>query len=203
MLQWMFPSNRSQYSGVLHVLQCVAVCYSVLQWMSPGKQSQMSGVVHVLQYVAVCCRLLQGVAVDVFRQHVSNVSSEVIVHYHLSCRVLHGVAGCCRMLQGVVIVHNQLCRELRCVAVCCGVLQGVSGACKVLQCVVLVYSQSRVAVPCSVAVYIQEPPYNPLHLVCAIHCNTLQHTATHYNTLQHTATHCNTLLRTIHPRTAS
>jgi len=31
-------------------------------------------------------------------------------------------------------------------------------------------------------------------LMCPLHCNTLQHTATHCNTLQHTATHCNTLL---------
>ena len=36
---------------------------------------------------------------------------------------------------------------------------------------------------------------NTLHHT-ATHCNTLQHTATHCNTLQHTATHCNTLQHT-------
>jgi len=37
-------------------------------------------------------------------------------------------------------------------------------------------------------------------LLCTVHCNTLQHTATHCNTLHHTATYRNTLLHTAYVR---
>ena len=164
--------------------------------MSPGKQSQMSGVVHVLQYVAVCCRLLQGVAVDVFRQHVSNVSSEVIVHYHLSCRVLHGVAVCCCMLQDVAGCSHCTQSTVSRVAVCCSVLRCVTGCCRGMQGVAVCSPCIQSVASCGALQCCSVYPRTTLQSTTFGVCNTLQHTATHCNTLQHTATHCNTLQHT-------
>jgi len=50
-----------------------------------------------------------------------------------------------------------------------------------------IYSNHRVIRPTN-------PMCDPRQKYCAaIHCNTLQHTATHGNTLQHTATRCSSL----------
>jgi len=59
------PKPVLQYVAVCNVLQCVAMCCSVLQWY----EGIMIGVVNgsdprpVLQCVAVCCSVLQCVAV--------------------------------------------------------------------------------------------------------------------------------------------
>ena len=90
------------------VLQCVAVCCSVLQCVvvPVGGNSHVAWVAvfcSVLQCVAVCCRVLQCVVVPVGGNS------------HVAC-----VAVCCRVLQ--------------CVTVCCRVLQSVAVCCSVLQC---------------------------------------------------------------------
>ena len=60
------------------LLQCVAVCCSVLQCVV-RRERQLA----LLQGVAVCCNVLECVAV--------------------CCRVLQGVAGCCSVLQSVAV----------------------------------------------------------------------------------------------------
>ena len=72
------------------------------------------------------------------------------------CSVLQCVAVCCRMLPCVAV----WCNALQCVAVCCSVLPCVAVCCSVLQCVT-----------CS--------KRNCSSTHTAMHCNTLQHTATH------------------------
>ena len=73
------------------VLQCVAVCCSVMQCVAPCCSA--------LQYVAVRCRMLQFVAVR--------------------CNALQCAATCCNVLQCVAIC----CHVLQCGAVCCSVLR--------------------------------------------------------------------------------
>ena len=91
------------------VLQCVAVCCSIL-----------------LQCVTVCCSVLQCVAVCC---SVLQVSMAII--RLLCCSVLQCVAVCYSVLQCVAV----RCSVLQCVAVCCSVLQCVAVCCSVLECV--------------------------------------------------------------------
>ena len=86
------------------MLQCVAVCCSVLQCGF-----------RVLQCVAVCCSVvsvcLQYVARDtLYLVCVTTISPTI---NGVSCGVLQSVAVCCSVL-------------LQCVAVCCSMLQCVS-----------------------------------------------------------------------------
>ena len=85
------------------MLQCVAVCCSVLHWVLRQQ-------VGVLQCVAVCCSVLHRV----LRQQVG---------------VLKCIAVCCSLLQCVAVC----CSVFQCVAVCCSVLQCVAVCCSVLQ----------------------------------------------------------------------
>ena len=87
------------------VLQCVAVCCSVLQ--------RVAGYCSMLQCVAVCQCVTQN----------SNHWSSRSETSHLS--VMQGVAQCCSVLQGVAVC----CRVLQCVAlhgIVLQVLQGVT-----------------------------------------------------------------------------
>ena len=126
------------------VLQCVAVCYSVLQRVAmccrhhaPVKEERKAGakkkmpsesiMPHIKASarellstcVAACCSVLQCVAV--------------------CCSVLQCVAVCCSVLESESIMPqiNASARRLlsTCVAVCCRVLQCVAVYCSVLQCV--------------------------------------------------------------------
>jgi len=90
------------------VLQCVAVCCSVLQW--PPLQNVSCPPLYILQCIAVCCSVLQYVA----------VCCSVL---HCMCRVLHYTF--CSALQCVAVC----CSMLQCVAVCCS---GLHYMCRVL-----------------------------------------------------------------------
>jgi len=114
------PLKRASCS----VLQCVAVCCSVLQ---------------CVQCDAVCCSVLQCVAVCCSVCSVLQCVAEC-------CRVLQSVAECCSVLQCVAArkshtstphpVENASCSVLQCVAVRCSVLRVayVAVCCSVLQC---------------------------------------------------------------------
>jgi len=118
------------------VLQCVAVCCSVLQCVAVCRHTEPEPSSAVccsvlVGCVAVCCSVLQCVAVccSVFhlRQCVAVCWSGV-----LQC-----VAVCCSVLQCVDTRNPSHLRQ--CVAdiswVCCSVLQCVAVCCSVLQCV--------------------------------------------------------------------
>jgi len=81
------------------MLQCVAVCCSVLQRGSVSRVwlvfYQSLGIVRVLQHVAVCCRVLQCVAAWFSLEGVACVVS--------IARYCQGVAACCSMLQHVAV----------------------------------------------------------------------------------------------------
>jgi len=91
------------------MLQCVAVCCSMLQ--IPRPQVCCS----VLQYVAVCCSVLQCVAVCC---SVLQMSTEFE-------KSVSGGGGGKRKLRGSKCVAVR-CSALQCVAVCCSVLQCVA-----------------------------------------------------------------------------
>ena len=123
------------------MLQCVAVCCSVLQCVT--KQSTTtrhtrpvtnlkSSVTHqksVLQCVAVWCSVLQCVAVCCSVLQCVVVYCNVLQCVAVCCSVLQSVAECCSVLQCAAVC----CSVLRCVAVCCSVLQCVAVCCSVLQ----------------------------------------------------------------------
>ena len=77
--------------------------------------------VRVVQCVAVCCSVLQFVAVCTLGntlQHTATHFRFVLQFVAVCCRVLPFVAVCCSVLQCVVVC----CSVLQCVAVCCSVL---------------------------------------------------------------------------------
>ena len=94
------------------VLQCAAVCCSVLQCWAVYYS--------VLLCVAVCCSVLQSVA----------VFYSVLQRAAVCCSVPHCVAVCCivlQCLQCVAVCRSVLevcCSVLECAAVCCIVEQG-------------------------------------------------------------------------------
>ena len=92
------------------VLQCVALCYSLLQCASVY--------CFVLQRVVVCCSILQSNA----------VCCSVLQCVAVCCSVLQCTAVCCSVLQCVAVC----CSVLQCVAVCCRMLQRVAACYSVL-----------------------------------------------------------------------
>ena len=125
------------------MLQCVAVCCSVLQCVAVYCS--------VLQCVAACCRLVQRVAVwcrvlqcviqptrsriyfhSRFHPWFRSVEfSDSVLQYFTVCYImLQSVAVCCSLLQSVtkptrprILSHSRIygalrCSELQCVAVC-------------------------------------------------------------------------------------
>ena len=94
------------------VLQCVAVCCSVLQTkIAACRWCHWLVCCSVLQCVAVCCSVLRCVA----------VWCSVVQCVAVCCNVLHYVAVCCSVVQ--------------CGAVWCSVVQLVAVQCSVLRCV--------------------------------------------------------------------
>jgi len=79
------------------MLQCVAVCCSVLQCAATSGRDKTL-VIRRLYIAEICCSVLQCVAV--------------------CCGMLQCVAVCCSVLQCVAVC----CSVLQCVAVCCSVL---------------------------------------------------------------------------------
>jgi len=82
------------------VLQCVAVCGSVMQCFT------------------VCCNVLQSVA----------VCGSVLQCVTVCCSVLQRVAVCCSLLQYVVscVCVTVCCSVLQCIVICCGVSKYVA-----------------------------------------------------------------------------
>jgi len=130
---------------VERVMQCVAVCCSVLQCVAVC--------CIVLQCVAMCCNVLQCVAVccSVLQCASCNQTSSNLADQHAHPWV--GVAMCCRVLQCFTVWStSRFYSMLQCVAVCCSVLQCVAVYCSVLQYVAMCCSVLQcVAVCCSVS----------------------------------------------------
>jgi len=145
------------------VMQCVAVCCSVLQSMWRPSRMKHSSVLQcvlqcvlqdLLQCVAVCCSVLQCVVI-----YLAPLSHEIQqcvavcckVCYRVCCTVycsvLQSVAVCCSVMQYFAVC----CSVLQCVAVCCSVLQCVAVCCSMLMCVAVCLSVLHcVAVCCNV-----------------------------------------------------
>jgi len=88
-----------QKCGAVYVMQCVAVCCSVLQC--------------ALQCVAVCCNVLQCVA----------VCCSVLQCVAVCCSVRQCVAVCCSVLQRVgqnacVVLHHSFIRIMGLIHIC-------------------------------------------------------------------------------------
>jgi len=82
----------SELTSSSSVLQCVAVCCSVLYCStlhSVAMQLQYTACRRVLQFVAMCCTVLQDIV----------VCRGVVQHAVVCCSVLQCVAVCCRVLQ--------------------------------------------------------------------------------------------------------
>jgi len=147
------------------LLQCVAVCCSVLQCLS----SQVTCIIisddhvtsniswdmtRVTWIVGPCCSVLQRVTVSIIKGGMHHdVRRSCIVKYverHDSCdansySVLQCVAVCCSVLQRVTVSSIKSDTTvtwlvwnglLQCVAVRCSVLQCVAVCCSVSQCLV-------------------------------------------------------------------
>jgi len=155
----------------------------------------------VLQCVAVCCSVLQSCVVVSYKTSRLQEFPETIEV--LCCSVLQCVAVCCSVLQCVAVCYCAVycaavcCSVLQCVAVCCSVLQCVAVCCRLQRFPESIEMPFPEREGC---MYTQVLHHTATHCNTlqhtAAHCNTLQHTATHCNTLQHTATHCNTLQHT-------
>ena len=98
------------------VLRCVALC-SVLQFFA-----MCCSVFRVLQCVAVCCSVLQCVAVCCSVYQCVAVLS-ISVNAYISCSMVQCVAVCCSVIEVCQRIHQlqcvaACCSVLRCVAVC-------------------------------------------------------------------------------------
>ena len=154
------------------VLQCVAVCCSVLQCVAVCCS--------VLQCVAVCCSVLQCVAVccSVLQ---CVCSTGYITKVPLSfIYVFQGTRKCAAQDTSRDVVLLLCCT---CVAVCCSVLQCVAVCCSTGYITVHTCIKEREKKRAYIHANSETAP--PLFIALATHCNTLQHTATHCNTLQH------------------
>jgi len=136
------------------VLQCIAVCRSVLQLIFLYIYAEVQLIHSVLEYVEVCCRVLQCVAVDVplFLCKGANDWLCVAVRWSMlqcvvlcciECSIIHmsrrnWLTPCCSVLQCVAInVPLYVCRGATHrldVQVCCCVWQFVAVWCSVFQC---------------------------------------------------------------------
>jgi len=130
------------------VLQCVAVCCSVLQCVAAEAKSSQQSIklcstcvcvavcCNVLQWIAVRCSALQCVAVCCsvlqLRQrhkHIpQNSAAPVYVLQCIAMRVAVYVAVCCSVLQFVAAAVTSCHKTLQSLYMCCSMLQ------RVLQC---------------------------------------------------------------------
>jgi len=105
---------------VLSVLQCVAVCCSVLQCVAPCCT--------VLHRVALCCTVFRSL---IYTLSESNAEIPLQVPNKLH-RVLQCVAVCCSMLQYVAESCAVCCSMLQYVAECVSMVQRVAMPIKVV-----------------------------------------------------------------------
>ena len=145
----------------MYVLQCDAVCFTVLQCVVVCRASCVSKPgLHIVQNfgsvlycVAVCCSVLQCVAV--------------------CCSVLQCVAVCCSVLRCVAMCFSVVLPCVVC-TVCCSVIQYVAVCCSVLQCVTVCCSALRcVAMRCSMLQCVLQ---SIIHVICIyMYENTYTH----------------------------
>ena len=129
------------------MLQCVAVCCSILQCVPFGRLHTF-GRLHIkkrLCILAPCTQTAASLFSDFLHTHrgiSANFGASARPINHMAvlvcCSVLQCVAVCCSVLQCVAVStaykpHGCL-GMLQCVAVCCSVLQCVAVCCSVLQC---------------------------------------------------------------------
>ena len=165
------------------MLQCVAVCCSVLQSsfliasfarMTLGSIECPLLCCSVLQCAAVYCRVLQCVAVCY-----SVLQSSFLI------------VSLARMTFGSIECPLPCCSVLQCAAVCCSVLECVAVCCRVLPCVAVVifyckFCKNDIWQYRVFAAVLQAAAAQILFVYCSVlQCVALQHTAT---SLQH---HCN------------
>jgi len=124
------------------MLQCVAVCCSVLQCVAVCCS--------VSQCVAVCRSVLQCVcALTATYLLLRDMNTYLCTRYHFS-RYLRK-----RLVPLLKLVAFQVCCSvMQCVMVCCSVLQRVAACCSVLQCVVCCSVLQRVAACCNMMQYV-------------------------------------------------
>jgi len=143
----------------------------------------------VLQCVAVCCSVLQCVRIFRGERHFATENFRCVAVYCSMlqyvagcCRVLQGVAVCCRVylfFEASNVLRQNTFGVLQRVAACRSVLQCVR--CVVVYCIVYLFSEASGVFRLSAVA----PHCNTLqHTVSC--CNILQHLATHCNILQHT-----------------
>ena len=192
---WSYSRTTVRCSAFQCVLQCVAVCYSLLQcavvlfaattsWsyscttvrcsvLQCHLQQQKPGRTLALRCVAVCCGVLQCVAVssvETAAWSYSRTTAFIFVRDITHSYVSHD--SFTRGLQDVVLI---LVNTLQHTATHC------KHTSKYVQDVVLSHYSSEAAILKSQLANKHTSKHT------ATHCNTLQHTATHCNTLQHSA----------------
>ena len=165
--RWLRLQNHGM-AGVI-VLQCVAVCCSVLQCRASRsfyKTLSLRACYNMLQGVAGCCRVLQVVAGCC---RVLQCGTFLSLHNSLAMYVLQCVAhfaACCSVLQrsDLFSLRNSLAMRTRvCTRMCVRVRVHartlplimnwqVCVCCSVLQCVTVCCSMQCIAVCCSVCV---------------------------------------------------
>jgi len=152
------------YYCVSCVLQCVAVCCSVLQCVAADFreclviwifENAISKILFIIIVFRVCCSVLQCVAADF---------QECLVIVFWECTAAH-----CNI--------TTRCNTLQHTATHCNTLQHTATHCTTLQ---------HTATHCNIRQHTGNTIINkePLRIYTATHCNTLQRTATHCNTLE-------------------
>jgi len=134
----------------------------------------------MLQCVALCCSVLQCVAADVCESHPVHAPVtllSVTPHVIATTGVLQCVAVCCSVLQCVAVCCSMLQYAAQRVAVCCSVLQRdvvstplsvtfrILAARSALQCVAMLCSVLQlVEMCCSIAKHCIIRPHNASHV---------------------------------------
>jgi len=126
------------YLAGVCVLQCVAVCCSVLQCVTT-KSKRLSG---WYVFVAVYCNFVEGCCSAWWQKIRGYLASTCALQcVVVCCSVLQCVATRSRRLSGQFVCGADCCCMLHCVAVCgamcCGVWQSVAVCCSLLQCFIM------------------------------------------------------------------
>ena len=112
----------------------------------------------MLQCVAVCCSVLQCVAVILRNvKYISQFFS--MKHILVCCSVLQCVAVCCSVLQCVAVILRNVNYfsqffSMKHILMCCSVLQCVAVCCSVLQCVAVCCSDPSKCKICFIVLFI-------------------------------------------------
>jgi len=125
------------------MLQCVAVCCSVLQCVAAPLVKALTTVHVFARLPVVCCGVLQRVAVCCSVLQCVAVCYSVLQCVAVCCSVLQCVAACCSVLRSRIKARATVHMFARLPVVCCNSLQCVVVCC--VQCVAaLVFARSAV-----------------------------------------------------------